>query len=134
MLNLDSMSEKFEKSELLKKAKETQQYAYCKYSEFPVGAALLTKSGEIYTGCNIENASYSLGICAERVAFAKAISDGHQEFKAIAIIGGIHPEKNCPPCGSCRQFMAEFCDDEFKIYLAEKTVRLKQLFPERFVL
>ncbi|MDE5736746.1 MAG: cytidine deaminase [Oscillospiraceae bacterium] len=128
------MSEKFEKSELLKKAREAQQYAYCKYSEFPVGAALLTESGEIYTGCNIENASYSLGICAERVAFAKAISDGHHKFKAIAIIGGIHTEKNCPPCGACRQFMAEFCDDEFKIYLAEKTVRLKQLFPERFVL
>ncbi|MDE5792349.1 MAG: cytidine deaminase, partial [Oscillospiraceae bacterium] len=64
-----------EKSELLKKAKEAQQYAYCKYSKFPVGVALLTKSGKIYTGCNIENASYSLGICAERVAFAKAISD-----------------------------------------------------------
>lgn len=131
MLNLDSMSEK---SELLKKAKEAQQYAYCKYSKFPVGVALLTKSGKIYTGCNIENASYSLGICAERVAFAKAISDGHQEFKAIAIIGGIETEKACSPCGACRQFMAEFCEDNFKIYLSDKIFTLQELLPERFIL
>ncbi|MDE6004648.1 MAG: cytidine deaminase [Oscillospiraceae bacterium] len=123
-----------EKSELLKKAKEAQQYAYCKYSKFPVGVALLTKSGKIYTGCNIENASYSLGICAERVAFAKAISDGHQEFKAIAIIGGIETEKACSPCGACRQFMAEFCEDNFKIYLSDKIFTLQELLPERFIL
>lgn len=121
-------------SELLQKAKEAQQYAYCKYSAFPVGAALLTKSGEIYTGCNIENASYSLGICAERIAFGKAVSDGHREFQAIAIAGGTEPETPCPPCGACRQFMAEFCDDDFEIYLTGKKYRLGQLFPERFEL
>ena len=131
MLSLDLM---FKKSELLKKAQEAQKQAYCKYSKFPVGVALLTKSGKIYAGCNIENASYSLGICAERVAFAKAISDGHQEFKAIAIIGGIDSNKACSPCGACRQFMAEFCDDNFEIYLSGKTFTLKQLFPERFEL
>ncbi len=124
MLNSDSMY-----NTLLRKAEETRKNAYCIYSGFAVGAALLTESGEIYTGCNIENASYPVGICAERVAFAKAVSDGYQNFKAIAIVGG---ETSCPPCGMCRQFMSEFCKDDFEIILTDKIYTLGALLPVRF--
>ena len=116
---------------LLQKAEEAGRNAYCNYSGFAVGAALLTESGEIYTGCNIENASYPVGICAERVAFSKAVSDGHRKFRAIAIAGGDSP---CPPCGMCRQFMAEFCQDDFEIILSDKIYRLRELLPVRFEL
>ncbi|QQR49518.1 cytidine deaminase [bacterium] len=91
---------------LLNKAHEAQKNAYSPYSNFQVGAALQTKDGSIYTGCNIENASYGAAICAERVAFVKAVSDGHKNFKAIAIAGSHN--KHTYPCGICRQFMAEF--------------------------
>ena len=114
---------------LRQKAQEASQNAYCKYSGFAVGAALLTESGQIFTGCNVENGSFPVGICAERVAFSKAISDGHRSFKAIAIYGG---ETSCPPCGMCRQFMSEFCDDNFEIILNDKIYTLKKLLPVRF--
>ena len=114
-------------SDLLRqKAEEARKNAYCKYSGFAVGAALMTETGEIYTGCNIENASYPNGICAERTAFAKAISEGHRKFKAIAIISG---EKPCFPCGMCRQFLSEFCGEDFEIILSDKQYFLKELFP-----
>lgn len=93
--------------------------AYAPYSNFKVGAALLTKSGKIYTGCNVENSSYGATICAERVAVTKAISEGERDFVAIAIVGGRENETDllAPPCGICLQFLREFCDDDFEIVL-----------------
>ncbi len=110
---------------LLQKALDATKNSYVPYSGFAVGAALLTKDGEIYTGCNIENAAYSPTNCAERTAIFKAVSEGKLEFEAIAVVGGkktdlergIIPEP-CPPCGVCRQVMMEFCDkDSFRIIL-----------------
>jgi cytidine deaminase len=92
---------------LVRQAIEARQRAYVPYSSFPVGASLLTRSGKIFTGCNVENASYGLTVCAERVAIWKAISEGETEFEALAVatnIGG-------SPCGACRQVMAEFAPD-----------------------
>ena len=108
-------------SELIKEALEARKMAYTPYSHFNVGAALLTKDGRVYRGCNIENASYTPSNCAERTAFFKAVSDGIMDFSAIAIVGG--PAKTgrlsiCSPCGVCRQVMMEFCDPKtFKIIL-----------------
>lgn len=99
--------EKYKK--LLEMAKNSLKYSYSPYSNFSVGAALLLKNGDIITGVNVENASYGLGICAERVAVVKAISEGNKEFEAIAIVSG--KIKNCFPCGSCLQFMSEFSQD-----------------------
>jgi cytidine deaminase len=93
--------------DLVRQAIEARRRAYVPYSSFPVGAALLTRSGKIFTGCNIENASYGLTVCAERVAILKAVSEGETEFEALAVatnIGG-------SPCGACRQVMAEFALD-----------------------
>lgn len=107
--------------QLISEAINSMKYAYTPYSNFKVGAALLTKSKKIYTGCNIENASYTPTICAERTAFSKAVSEGERDFTAIAIVGG----KNgvitdyCPPCGVCRQVMVEFCDPKFVVILAK---------------
>ena len=108
----------FDVKELLALANEARGDSYSPYSEISVGAALLTKSGKIYKGCNIENASYSPTICAERVAFFKAVSEGETEFVAIAIAGGKHDEPSradFPPCGVCRQVMSEFCDSDFRV-------------------
>ena len=107
-------------TELVKLALEARERAYTPYSHFAVGAALLTKEGKVYQGCNIENASYSPTNCAERTAFFKAIYEGEREFSAIAVVGG--PEGKpaaqlCTPCGVCRQVMREFCDLDFVIYL-----------------
>ena len=107
---------------LIDTAIEQLKFSYTPYSNFKVGAALLTKSGKIYTGCNIENASYTPTNCAERTAFFKAVSEGQKEFDAIAIVGGKADAigEFCAPCGVCRQVMMEFCDPkEFKIYLAK---------------
>lgn len=106
---------------LIEKALDMTNYSYTPYSHFKVGAALLTKDGEVYGGCNIENAAYGPTNCAERTAFFKAVSEGKRNFEAIAIVGGV--EGNCTeyaaPCGVCRQVMMEFCDPEtFKIILA----------------
>ena len=98
--------------ELIKSALAARRLSYSPYSGFQVGAALLTKDGKIYTGCNIENAAYSPSNCAERTAFFKAVSEGARDFSAIAIVGGNreHVAKDfCSPCGVCRQVMAEFC-------------------------
>ncbi len=125
---------------LINKAIEARNFSYSPYSNFSVGAALLVKTGEIYTGCNIESASYSPTNCAERTAFFKAISEGHNEFLKIAIVGGKKDAKELTfltPCGVCRQVMAEFCSKEFVIICAKteleyKEFTLNELFPESF--
>lgn len=99
--------------ELLKMAYEAREHAYTPYSNYKVGACLVGKSGRIYQGCNIENASYTPTICAERNAFFRAIYDGEREFSAIAVVGT--GETPSFPCGVCRQVMAEFCDKDFVI-------------------
>ena len=100
---------------------EAMKKAYSPYSHCRVGAALLAKSGKVYLGCNIENASYSPTICAERVAFAKAVSEGEREFDAIAVAGSATDTVDgfFPPCGVCRQVMAEFCPDEFVVLVGK---------------
>jgi cytidine deaminase len=92
---------------LLDQARTARERAHVPYSRFPVGAALLTEDGRVFTGCNVENASYGLTVCAERVAVFKAVSEGVHEFRAIAVIG---PEDDlpCSPCGACRQVLHEF--------------------------
>src|SRR5699024_10036055 len=100
---------------LTKKAESMLEQAYVPYSKFPVGAALLTKEGEVYTGCNIENASYPLSICAERTAFFKAVSEGKFEFEKLVVTGAT--EGPISPCGACRQVMAEFCDPDMPVIL-----------------
>lgn len=131
--------------ELILKAIEAAKNSYSPYSKFKVGAALLTKNNEIYLGCNIENASYSLTNCAERTAIFKAVSEGKKEFKAIAIMGSATEEfdEYCTPCGACRQVLSEFCEPDFKIILGRikeknkielKEYTLKELLPESFVL
>ena len=110
------------RSELVRLAIDARKFSYSPYSNFMVGAALLTKKGKVYTGCNIENAAYSPSNCAERTAFFKALSDGEREFEAIAIVGGLKDKglEICAPCGVCRQVMMEFCDYEtFEIILGK---------------
>lgn len=107
--------------ELISRALEARKNAYAPYSDFRVGAALLSDSGEVYTGCNIENSAYTPTNCAERTAFFKAVSEGVRGFRAICIVGGRgerEPEKPCPPCGVCRQVMLEFCSPDFEVILA----------------
>lgn len=103
--------------ELCRLAIEAREKAYAPYSGFRVGAALITKSGEVYLGSNIENAAYTPTVCAERTAFFKAVSEGETEFFAIAVASGNGDKVGgaFPPCGVCRQVMAEFCDGDFKI-------------------
>ncbi len=119
-------------------AVDMMKKSYAPYSNFNVGAALLTCSGKIYTGCNIENASFSPTVCAERVAIFKAVSDGERKFSAIAIAGGANGVISTPPCGVCRQTMREFCDDDFVIFLVGKnnvsTYTLKDMLPYSFSL
>lgn len=106
------------KRRLMRAALEARRSSYCPYSRFAVGAALLCADGTVVTGCNIENAAFTPGICAERTAFAKAVSEGKKEFLAVAVAGGKageEPEGPCAPCGVCRQVMAEFCGPDFLI-------------------
>lgn len=116
------------------------QYSYTPYSGFKVGAALLTKDGKFYTGCNIENSAFTPTNCAERTAFFKAVSEGEREFRAICIVGGKDGvlTEYAAPCGVCRQVMMEFCDPEtFQIILATgkeqyEIFTLKELLPQGF--
>ncbi|HAL87848.1 MAG TPA: cytidine deaminase [Clostridiales bacterium] len=127
-----------EPSELCNLAREAMTHAYVPYSGYKVGAALLCADGAVYQGCNIENASYSPTVCAERTAFFKAVYDGHRDFTAIAVCGGKDGviTGSFPPCGVCRQVMREFCADDFMIYLVNPTgfeaVTLSQLLPYSF--
>ena len=124
--------------ELMRLAEDARAYSYTPYSGFAVGAALLTKSGKVYTGCNIENASYTPTICAERTAVFKAVSEGEREFAAIAVIGGPAGEKGrfCAPCGVCRQVLREFCELDFRILLGSvdkvQAYTLGELLPTSF--
>ena len=120
-------------------AKEARNNSYSPYSKFKVGAALLTKTGKIYKGCNVESASYSPSCCAERTAFFKAVSEGEKEFDSIAVCGGSKDISDyCLPCGVCRQVMSEFCDKDFKIYVTNgkdvKSYTLDELLPHSFEL
>ncbi|MCR5304028.1 MAG: cytidine deaminase [Lachnospiraceae bacterium] len=102
-------------TELLAEAEEARKNSYAPYSGFTVGAALLSKDGRIFRGCNMENAAFTPGICAERTAIYKAVSEGVRDFDRIAITGGRQGESGdaaCPPCGVCRQVLREFCDPE----------------------
>ena len=128
------------KEMLLEQAKNALQNAYAPYSAFRVAAALECADGSIFTGVNIENASYGATLCAERSAFATAITQGKRDFVRILIIGGKGGEITdfCPPCGICRQVMGEFCKKEFEIILYDgkdyRTYTLAQLLPEGFTL
>ena len=109
--------------ELVNLAKEARAHAYVPYSGYAVGAALLCADGTVYQGCNIENASYSPTVCAERVAVFKAVYDGQRDFAAIAVVGGKAGEEITglfPPCGVCRQVLREFCGLNFKLYLGKE--------------
>lgn len=121
-------------NEFFQMAVKASGKSYSPYSKFRVGAVLLTQDGQIFTGCNIENASYSMTICAERTAVFKAVSSGFTDFKAIAIAGssGDDFSEPCVPCGACLQVLSEFCDDDFMIVLADGVHRLKDFLPNRF--
>ena len=123
-----------QKQKLTEAARDVRQRAHAPYSNFQVGAAVLTNTGEVFAGCNVENASFGLTICAERVAFSTAVAAGRREFEGLAVVtvGG------CFPCGACRQFAAEFCED-LLILLADADnesqvveVKLSDLLPGRF--
>lgn len=122
---------------LIAQAITAKQSAYVPYSHFRVGAALLAKSGRVYTGCNVENVSFSATNCAERTAVFKAVSEGEREFEAIVVNGD--NDDYLPPCGVCRQVLAEFCDMEtFQVILANseedyQVVTLDKLFPDAFL-
>ena len=124
--------------ELMQLAIDARKQAYAPYSGFFVGAALLTRGGKVYTGCNIENAAYTPTNCAERTAFFKAVSEGERAFETIAVVGGKGDNiaEMCAPCGVCRQVMAEFCDKDFRVVLgnAEKIAvyKLQDLLPLSF--
>lgn len=113
----------YTENDLVKLALEAMKNSYSPYSGYTVGAALLAKSGRVYTGCNIENASYTPTVCAERTAFFKAISEGEREFEAIAVVGGKDGDAKeyFTPCGVCRQVMLEFCEpDTFRVIFGKK--------------
>ncbi len=124
--------------ELIVLAAQARKMSYAPYSGFHVGAALLGKSGKVYTGCNVENAAYTPTNCAERTAVFKAVSEGEKEFSAIAIVGGKGKDLAdfCAPCGICRQVLAEFCDGNFPVVLGTpenyKAYTLAELLPFSF--
>lgn len=126
---------------LIELAKEAMTKAYAPYSSYKVGAALLCADGTVFCGCNVENAAFSPSICAERTAFAKAVSEGYRDFVAIAVCGGKDGVITgvFPPCGVCRQVMREFCKDGFLIYMIDaegryETRTLRELLPDSFSL
>ena len=120
-------------SKLLETAIEAQQFAYAPYSNFRVGAALLTKGGKVYTGCNVENQSFGATVCAERIAIFKAVSEGERDFTAMAVTGSTG--KYTPPCGICRQVISEFAPDISLVLHDQqegmKVVKAGTLFPHR---
>lgn len=131
-----------ENKELIKLAIDAKKNAHVPYSHFKVGAALLSKSGKVYQGANMECSSYGMTVCAERVALVKALYDGEKEFEKIAVVGGKEDELTyTTPCGACRQFLSDFGVELEVIMgymekneLKEKTFKLKELLPESFEL
>lgn len=128
-----------EKQDLIEKAILAREKSYSPYSNFSVGAALVTNDGKIFTGANIESSSYTPTVCAERVAFFTAVHSGEKKFKAIAIVGGksgLPISDFCSPCGVCRQVMAEFADGDFLIIMSNgkdiKDYKLSELLPHSF--
>lgn len=121
--------------ELIERAKEARAMAHAPYSSFEVGAALLTQDGRVFTGCNIENSTYGLTMCAERVAIFKAVSEGAREFSKIAVVADyLNPT---PPCGCCRQMIWEFASEETEVILANlsgdvQKFAIRHLFPKAF--
>ena len=126
------MKKDYEK--LIKEAEKARKRAYTPYSKFKVGAAVLSADGKIFTGCNIENASFGMSVCAERVAIFKAISEGSTKFEAIAVIGDT--DKPCSPCGACRQVISEFSENILLIMANlkgdVKIKKIRELLPEAF--
>lgn len=125
---------KKDSEKLIEIAKQAREKASAPFSNFKVGAVLVGKTGEIFTGCNIENASYGLTMCAERVAIFKAISEGAREFQKIIVVA--NTDELTPPCGACRQIIWEFCGD-IEVVLANlqgktETFQMKELFPRAF--
>jgi len=130
---------KMSNKELISLANSARERAYCPYSDFSVGAALLTKGGKVYTGANIENASFTPTVCAERVALFSAIHAGERDFEAIAVVGGPHgraAEKLFTPCGVCRQVLSEFCGADMRVLIASASETLEttlgELLPHGF--
>ncbi len=126
-----------DKANLIHEAVEARLQAHAKYSRFSVGSAILSEDGIIFRGCNVENASFGLTLCAERVALTSAITSGHRTFRAIAIVA----DRLAAPCGACRQVLAEFCSEDFPVHIATaadptsvETHLLGNLLPERFQL
>ena len=126
------MEEEYRK--LISEAKKARKRAYTPYSKFKVGAAVLSADGKIFTGCNIENASFGMSVCAERVAIFKAVSEGSTKFEAIAVVGDT--DKPCSPCGACRQVISEFGEDILLIMANLKgdveIKKIRKLLPEAF--
>ena len=126
------MKEEYKK--LISKAKKARKKAYTPYSKFQVGAAVLCAGGKIFTGCNIENASFGLAVCAERVAIFKAVSEGSTKFEAIAVVGDT--DKPCSPCGACRQVISEFGEDIVLVMSNlkgdAKIMKINELLPDAF--
>ena len=126
--------------ELVALAEQARERSYCPYSRFAVGAALLCADGTVFTGCNIENAAFGPSVCAERTAIFNAVSEGHRDFAALAVAGGpagSPVERECPPCGVCRQVLREFCADDFPVYMSGgngtyRMMRLSRLLPASF--
>ena len=120
---------------LISAAREAQRAAYAPYSEFKVGAALLTKDGHIFTGCNVENTTYGLSICAERVVVTKAISEGHKDFVLLVVVAD--SDEPISPCGACRQFMLEF-NPEMEVVMVgdngnRRRMTVSELLPHYFL-
>ncbi len=121
--------------ELIEQAKDARRWAHAPYSNFSVGAALLSSDGRVFTGCNVENSTYGLSMCAERVAIFKAVSEGADEIAKIAVVTG--HDHIAPPCGCCRQMIWEFASGETEIVLANlsgdvRRYRITDLLPEAF--
>ena len=124
---------------LVKAALKAREASYCPYSHFAVGAALLCEDGTLYSGANVEVSTHTPTVCAERVAFFRAVHEGKRKFTAIAVVGGGEGQEIdflCPPCGVCRQVMSEFCDEDFEIILfngkKSEIHTLGELLPLRF--
>jgi cytidine deaminase len=123
-----------ESKELVETANQAREKAFAPFSKFKVGAAVRTKSGKVFTGCNIESASYGLTVCAERVAIWKAVSEGENEFANLAVV--VDTENLTPPCGACRQIIWEFCGDIPVMFANLKgkveTIQMNELLPKAF--